>query len=141
MNEIVYYIDDDADDRELFHMAFQHITGNTHQLITYTSGEDFMSAFQEGLTPGLAFVDINMFGITGFEVLRNIRKKYSADEFRVVIYSTSNNPNSIITSQALGANAYLIKGTSNKVLAQSIQQILESTPTHAFEVVSGPERF
>ena len=60
-------------------------------------------------SPDLVFVDLNLPGKSGVEILRRIRENASPDDVPVVVVSSSENPEDIRRVYAASANAYLTK--------------------------------
>jgi two-component system response regulator len=57
----------------------------------------------------VVLLDLRMPGLGGFEVLRRIRENERTRELPVVMVSTSNQPEDVARSYALGANSYVVK--------------------------------
>ena len=61
--------------------------------------------------PSVMFLDINMPGTNGFDVLRWIREHPECSVLPTMMLTTSDNENDIQLAYRLGANAYFIKPT------------------------------
>jgi CheY-like chemotaxis protein len=66
---------------------------------------------QDGPPIGLVLVmlDLSMPGVSGWEVLRQIRQSDRAQRVPVVVVSSSDRPDDVRRSYELGANSYLVK--------------------------------
>jgi CheY-like chemotaxis protein len=90
--EIVFYADDDADDRELFIEMVAKLRPSM-KVLTAVHGKDAMIKLNEllsiGIIPCLIVLDMNMPIMDGSETLLQIRSCKNWDPVPVCIYSTS----------------------------------------------------
>ena len=121
----IFYVDDDKDDLEYFENAMSTIDENV-EIYTHNQPECLLTALDNPPPhPHLLFVDLNMPGINGFEILENVRKSPVHKTLPVVIFSTSTDNDVIKKSKELGANYYLPKPSSYLHLKKSLQHILQ----------------
>jgi len=109
----VYYVDDDMDDILIFSDTIKHIEKNINSqlgLKTFTHGMEMLANI-ENTDPqnAILFLDINMTGLSGFDVLRTLRSNPLWEKTPIIMYSTSSNPNTIHTSFVMGATGYMVK--------------------------------
>ena len=128
---IIHYADDDMDDLAMFKNAVEK-SGKPVALNTYNNGDgDFLKNIQSSKgKKSIVFLDINMPGKSGFEILKEIRSKHSLDDIPVVMYSTSNDQTAINISQDIGANLYAVKPRSFSNLKTLINKIMDIDWTH-----------
>jgi len=120
----IFYADDDHDDLEVFRDVVQTI-GSKINLMTHDHGEKILNALRNPPpTPKIIFLDLNMPGKSGFEVLEEIKSSDDLKDLPVVIFSTSNDPSNISRSMKMGANYYVTKPTSFESLKKSIEHTL-----------------
>ena len=123
--QTIFYADDDADDRDFFREILDSL-GRLTDLYTLNCGDTLLSALQNPPpSPQLVFLDLNMPGKNGFEVLEEIRSNNSLKKVPVVIFSTSDDYTSVEKTRLLGANRYLRKPTSYSKFKRTISEILE----------------
>ena len=68
----------------------------------------------------MLFLDLNMPGLTGFDVLTKLRASDSFKKLPIVIFSTSHDEQSIALSKELGASYYVPKSSNFSTLKESI---------------------
>lgn len=122
----VVLVDDDQDDRDFFSDAIASLNmpislktyQDAHAMIAEIESESFEM-------PDIMFLDINMPGISGFELLEKMRniKHYSRLPI-IAIYSTSSSGEDKAKSIKLGANGYITKPASFASLQKVISEAL-----------------
>lgn len=68
--------------------------------------------------PAIVFLDLKLPFKSGHEVLAWIRRRREFDSLVVVVLTSSNEPNDLSKSYALGANSYLVKPPSPEQLLE-----------------------
>jgi CheY-like chemotaxis protein len=120
----IFYTDDDVDDREFFKAALEDISSEA-ELTTQVSGNDLMHQLNHPPpAPSILFLDLNMPGKNGFEVLKEIREKEQTKDIPVVIFSTSDSDEAIRDTMTLGANLFVTKPSSFTTLKEIIRHSL-----------------
>ncbi|TDX10672.1 response regulator [Flavobacterium sp. S87F.05.LMB.W.Kidney.N] len=123
-NYTIFYADDDEDDLSIFADAVESINQKI-TLQTYTGGEKLLDAiFNPPPTPHVVFLDLNMPGKNGFEVLEEIRSSEDKKDIPVVIYSTSSEPSIIEKCRNLGANCFITKPVLMSDIIKSIEHAI-----------------
>lgn len=118
----IFYTDDDQDDLEFFREIIESIDANV-SLVTHTNGDQLLHALDNPPPqPHLVFLDINMPGMTGFEVLKKVRQSH--DSLPVVMFSTSGDDETINKSRQLGASYYVTKSGIFEQLKKSIEHAI-----------------
>lgn len=120
----IFYTDDDQDDLDFFKEIISLINTN-FSVITYTNGQQLIDALNNPPPcPHLVFLDINMPGMNGLEALKHVRQLNKYEKLPVIIFSTSNDEDTIAKSQELGANYYLPKTGAYDRLKKAIEHAL-----------------
>lgn len=120
----IFYTDDDHDDLEFFKEIVGDINENWH-VVTQNSGEKLLHDLENPPPhPYLVFLDINMPGMTGFEVLKKVRQKHHHNDLPIVMFSTSNDDFVIEKSRMLGATYYMTKSGAFDKFKKSIEHAL-----------------
>jgi CheY-like chemotaxis protein len=119
--------DDDSDDCLMFENALKEISLKTSLTIAQ-DGSCLMEELEKNVTdpppPHVIFLDLNMPGKNGFECLNEIRETPKLKDIPVVIFSTSSNKDAIDRTYRQGANHYISKPTSFRLLVTAIETVL-----------------
>lgn len=121
----IFYTDDDKDDIAIFQdAAFEAST--KIKLLTQVNGTDLLNQLNNPPpTPAMIFMDWNMPGKNGDEVLTEIRGSKALRHIPVLIFSTSSNAENIETARKLGANMYITKPNSFNDIVDIIRYCLQ----------------
>jgi len=134
----VFYTDDDEDDLSIFADAVESMPKKI-DLLTYNGGEKLLTAiYNPPPTPHVVFLDLNMPGKNGFDVLAELRNSEEKKDIPIVIFSTSNEPGIIEKCRTLGANFFITKPVLMKDIVKSIEHALEIDWKN---FVPGPKNF
>lgn len=135
---VIHYADDDTDDLQIFKNAVDK-SAEQIALHTYNKGEEFLKNIKNNTSGNqIVFLDINMPGKSGFEVLREIRRDDMLKKMPVIMYSTSSDDKSIAVSKEIGATMYAVKPVSFSDLKGLIKKAI-SIDWNLFQ--SPPESF
>jgi len=109
---LIFSVDDDANDRLLLaHLLKQ--PGLDYSCRFFSSGGEMMDALLKVLrgapAPLACFIDINMVGMSGFDVLRWVRCQDALDSVPVIMLSSSEDPQKLHEARDVGAQCYLKK--------------------------------
>ncbi|RYJ39103.1 MULTISPECIES: response regulator [Flavobacterium] len=121
----IFYTDDDEDDLCIFADAVESIPHNI-KLQTYSGGQNFLNAISDpSVVPSVVFLDLNMPGKNGFDVLEELRKSDDKKDIPVVIYSTSSEPGNIERCLNLGANCFITKPVLMSDIIKAIEHAMQ----------------
>lgn len=84
--------------------------------------------------PGIILLDLNLPGIDGREVLRNIKSDANLKSIPVIIFTTSDAPNDISECYENGANSYITK----PVDLEKFREVVELIRSYWFKTVVLP---
>lgn len=120
----IFYADDDLDDLEFFREIVENLDANV-DLVTQQNGQEVLHALNNPPpNPHLLFLDINMPGMTGFDVLKKVRESENHKDLPIVMFSTSSDISTIRKSRELGASFYVPKSGIFEQLKKSIEHAL-----------------
>ncbi|MBD3583801.1 response regulator [Flavobacterium selenitireducens] len=121
----IFYTDDDLEDLEFFREATESLNQSV-ELVTLNSGEALLDVLHNPPPrPHLIFLDVNMPGLTGFDVLEKVRNTGNFRKLPVIMFTTSNDQVIIDRSLRLGANFFVQKSGSFPNLKKSIEHALK----------------
>ncbi|SOD88500.1 response regulator [Spirosoma fluviale] len=122
----ILVVDDELDVKDLFLQRFRReIRSAQFQLDFANSGEEAL-AYLEGHKSEVILIlsDINMPGMSGFELLRHIRADFKTPPSPVVMMITAyGDPDSQKQAVELGANDFLTKPLDFTVLKQKLHDL------------------
>jgi CheY-like chemotaxis protein len=126
MTTHILMVDDEPDAQELFRQNFRReIREETYAFDFALSGEAALEMLRGETPPRVVMVlsDINMPGMSGIELLAEIRKTWpQVSVFMITAYGDSSTE---ARSRELGAECFLTKPVDFSVLKQDLAQILE----------------
>ncbi|MCM4152916.1 response regulator [Arenibacter sp. N53] len=122
----IFLADDDADDREFFIDALKEVSIPTDIMLS-NNGLELMKNLEiliQHPPPHVIFLDLNMPFKDGFQCLQEIRNTPKLKDIPVVIFSTSASDIFVDQTYEQGANYYIQKPTSFRLLVKSIEKVL-----------------
>lgn len=123
-NRVVFYTDDDQDDLDTFKDVISDIDRET-ELHTHNHADKLLHALENPPpTPHIIFLDLNMPGKNGFDVLKELRASENFKDLPIVVLSTSIDSASIDNSRELGASYYIPKANDYTLLKASVVHAL-----------------
>lgn len=123
----IFYADDDSDDAFFFKNAIKEIN-DSYMFVSYISGVQLLESISlDHNDHNIIFLDLNMPQKNGIECLSDIRNHQHMAKTPVFIISTSSNEQYKTDARATGANDYIEKPFSYKLLKQRIKEAIDST--------------
>ena len=121
---MIFIIDDSIADIELTTRALE-ATGRELVVRSATSGNSALEMLRNGLgVPDLILLDLKMHGMSGIEVLREIRADYCLRSIPVVVVTSSSLESDRTESIAAGASGYIQKPLALAQFGKSLESIL-----------------
>ena|SRR5215218_2650589 len=117
---LILVADDDADILAL--VAFR-LRCDGHDVVTAGNGEDALELARER-TPDLLVLDIRMPGVTGLDVLRELRSSEATGAIPVILMTASVQDESLERGYAAGADDYVMKPFSTEDLTRRVEALL-----------------
>ena len=121
----ILLVEDSEGDAEIACIAFEEAGFNCNIEISY-SGEEALSYLDRtnlSQLPSLVFLDLNMPGIDGFEVLKSIKSSDRLKHIPVIILTTSNSRRDIERCLNSHANAYILKSSDVKEFISNMKTV------------------
>ncbi|MEO9891042.1 response regulator [Aurantibacter sp.] len=134
-NPLIFLVDDDQDDQQLFSEALE-ATKLESSILTFNNGVDLMANLHNPTTelPDLIFLDLNMPLMNGVECLDDIKREPRFSDIHVVIYSGYFDEAEVKLLQSKGAAFYLQKPQSFKELIFKIENCFSSLKNEATNI-------
>jgi DNA-binding NarL/FixJ family response regulator len=125
MNTKLFLGEDDIDDIEFFTDIILEISPDI-KISVAKNGNELMSLLEsEKQHPDFIFLDLNMPIKTGFECLKEIRSSKQWKAVKIVILSTSSQPEQIKEVYKMGADLYLQKPNSYSTFKDILSKCLQ----------------
>lgn len=127
-NGPIVFVDDDVEQHTILEMCYAK-SEKKNKLLLFQTGEEVLSFMErvaagEEIMPEVLFLDINMPGLNGFDVLRTLRKKSNFSEIPVIImFSSSELESAQEFAKSLRANGYLVKPETVTAYVQIFNRI------------------
>ncbi|MBV9960638.1 MAG: response regulator [Parafilimonas sp.] len=122
----IMYIDDDADDQEIFKQTVSNLNVN-HPVISFWNGREALKYLRsEKINPFIIFCDVNMPIMDGFELRKQISedKKLLLDCIPFIFYSTNADKKYVDMAYTLTVQGYFKKPSDSNVIKQQLQRII-----------------
>lgn len=118
----IFYVDDDPDDLDFFQEAVDAIG---EHVALFQLGDTMIHALNNPPpNPSVIFLDLNMPGKTGLDIISEIKSSKSLRDLPLVILSTASDSKTIADCKAAGAHLYIKKANSVPELRKSIEYVL-----------------
>ncbi len=119
-NERVLIVDDEEDVLELMRY---HLDKSGYKIETAASGEEALTVARK-ILPDIIVLDLMLPGIDGFEVCRNLKNDLKTERIPIIMLTAKGEETDVVSGLELGADDYVTKPFSPKVLMARIRRIL-----------------
>jgi two-component system phosphate regulon response regulator PhoB len=116
----ILVVDDEEDIVELVEL---NIAREGYKVLTCGTGEEALEIAHSKL-PDLVILDLMLPGIDGLEVCRRLKSHPKTEQIPIVILSAKGEEADIVTGLELGADDYITKPFSGKVLVARVRRVL-----------------
>ncbi len=93
-------------------------------VITFTSGEEVIRQIHEGMRPDMILLDVMLPGISGYDVCRQVREKYTSYDLPILMLTAKNRPGDVLTGFEAGANDYITKPVEREELLARVNSMI-----------------
>lgn len=123
---VIFYADDDGDDRELFADAIEEVNPDI-KLFLARDGQEIIQLLEDhNEVPDFIFLDINMPVMSGKECLKRLKRLDRLKSVPIIMYTTTSNKEEFKNLVLLGAAECVVKGVSFQAIKDSIRNILSN---------------
>ena len=120
MKSLILIVEDDEDIREL---VSYHLLKEGYQVASVISGEEALTA-AETQTPDLVLLDVMLPGMDGLTVCQRLRSSPKTAEVAIMMLTAKSEEADIVRGLNLGANDYVTKPFSPRVLLARVRAVL-----------------
>ena len=115
----IYLVDDDRFLLDMYALKFK---ASGHEVSTCTKGEDLLALLKDKPEPDAILLDVVMPGLSGFDVLTEIRKGNLLTKGVVVMLTNQGSDADIDRAKELNAAGYIIKASAipSEVVSQTM---------------------
>ncbi len=101
-----------------------YLSLQNHRVTGVLNGPEALELIDNGLLPDLVLLDVMMPRMSGLEVCRRLREKYTLSELPVLLLTAKNRPEDLVAGLAAGANDYLAKPFDRRELLARVNTLL-----------------
>lgn len=123
MSWSVLVVDDEPMTRNLLRMMLSYAG---YRIYEAEDGVDALEKIKQ-YTPDIVILDVMMPNMDGIDVCKQIRQDKSTVELPVIMLSAYTQPTAVEAGLAAGADKYLTKPISRKVLLEHVEALLMET--------------
>jgi len=118
--ELILAVDDDEDILELLRYTF---TKEGYRLLTAVSGESALRIAEKEI-PDAILLDLMLPGISGLDVAKRLRSTPATERIPIIMLTAKGEESDIVIGLELGADDYLVKPFSPRVLTARLRAVL-----------------
>jgi two-component system, chemotaxis family, chemotaxis protein CheY len=96
-----------------------------YQVEKAASGEEALSKFKSGLKPDLLITDLNMPGINGIELIKQVRSMANYRFMPILFLTTESQQAKRADAKAAGASGWLVKPVTADELLNTIKLVIK----------------
>ena len=111
------------DEEDIRHLLFYNLEKEGYSVSGYESGEEGLAAIRAA-PPDLVLLDLMLLGMGGMDVCRRMKQDAAMQHIPVIIISARGEETDIVAGLELGADDYLPKPFSPKILLARIRTVL-----------------
>jgi two-component system sensor histidine kinase ChiS len=101
-----------------------HLKMEGYEIITSESAEPVEAMIESGDIPDLILLDVMLPNVSGYEICRRIRTRFSSHELPVIMLTARNSTQDIVAGMEAGANDYLIKPVNGEELCARVSNLV-----------------
>jgi two-component system response regulator len=125
----VLYVEDNPNDADIFSRLMRKLDRPVTYTILSTGPEalDYLtnSEQQKSALPKVVLLDLDLGGVSGFEVIAKARASDRTRYLPIVAFSTSDSPRDIQQAYDAGINAYVVKPGSYQATGMALAKVCD----------------
>ena len=111
------------DEEEILELVAYNLTKEGYAVRTVTSGEDALDKVRQQ-APDLIVLDLMLPGLDGLEVCRKLKGESDTRDIPIIMLTAKSEEADIVTGLELGADDYMTKPFSRRVLLARVKAVL-----------------
>jgi two-component system phosphate regulon response regulator PhoB len=123
------------DEEDVLELVRYNLNKEGYRIETATSGEEALAKART-VQPGLIILDLMLPGIDGLQVCKNLKSETKTQNIPVIMLTAKGEESDVVGGLELGADDYITKPFSPKVLIARVRRILQRTIASDLEKVS-----
>jgi two-component system phosphate regulon response regulator PhoB len=135
------------DEEDVLELVKYNLEKNGYRVTTASSGEEAISKARS-IVPNLVLLDLMLPGIDGLEVCKQLKNNPKTEQVPVIMLTAKGEESDVVVGLEVGADDYITKPFSPKVLIARIRRILhrsiaqqrDSSPVKIHEININPSR-
>ena len=112
-----------VDDSAIILKMLNKVLGKRYALHAFVDGNRALE-FLEKKTPNLIILDIDMPGMSGFDMLKLIRKESHLKDVPVIFLTSNHDKNNVVKAMTSGISDYVVKPIDEDILLRKIDGLL-----------------
>ncbi len=124
-------LDDDSDDIYFFKKAVEGLSMSVKAKYFTHADELFTHVDENQDTISILFIDLNLIGTNGFNVIRSIRERPQSWRHRLYAYTTSSLESDVEQAYSLGVCGYFVKPSTIIEITKLLEQVVTLYTEHA----------
>jgi len=111
------------DEEDILELLRYHLTREGYSVTTATDGEQALKIISQKM-PALVLLDLMLPGLNGLELCRSLKKEPRTAAIPIMMVTAKNEESDVVVGLELGADDYIMKPFSMKVLVARVHAIL-----------------
>ncbi|MFP4013237.1 MAG: response regulator [Chitinispirillaceae bacterium] len=111
------------DEQEILELLIHNLSKEGYQVSGATSGEDALPKIRS-TKPELILLDLLLPGMNGLDLCRTVKRDSSTQDIPIIMVTAKGEENDILTGLKLGADDYIVKPFSPRILIARMRAVL-----------------
>jgi two-component system alkaline phosphatase synthesis response regulator PhoP len=111
------------DEKDILDLVEYNLKQNGYKVFCVGTGEEVMAAARS-FNPDLILLDLMLPGVDGFDVCKDLKSHHDTREIPVIMLTAKSEDIDVVTGLELGADDYITKPFSPRVLVARVRSIL-----------------
>lgn len=112
-----------VDDSAIILKMLEKVLGEKYDIHSFVDGNRALEFLKKKI-PDLIILDIDMPGISGYEMLDKIKKEDQLMDVPVIFLTSNSDKSHVVKAAASGANDYVVKPIDEEILLSKIEKLL-----------------